>query len=190
MTASTPSRYRLEILNEGHDASRFQCEEEDFCIYLNEYALTDISLGLARTFVEIDQTQPATRNIAGFFTLRAHSALIEDSFFEDAISEDEDKSDAIYPSSIEVPFVELMFVARDLFWKGKGLGDTLMIDALKIVAETADRIGFIGLHLRSTPHGVRLYKRYQFSLFEEHPTFDGMRYILTVNDIRAIAASI
>jgi len=88
---------------------------------------------------------------------------------------------------IEVPLVELMCLARDKRWKGLGIGPTLMIEALRIVAEVADRIGTIGVHLRSTPSGERLYRDYGFREFKAHPTFDPARYNLSIRDVRAIA---
>ena len=63
--------------------------------------------GVARTFVEIDRAaKPATPNVVGFFTLRAHALRIDESYFEDwqDASEDGEKS---FPSPIEVPLVEL-----------------------------------------------------------------------------------
>jgi GNAT superfamily N-acetyltransferase len=171
---SSGSRYRLEVLNDQHSTGNFACEEDEINEYIRNEALADMARGLARTFVETDQEKPATFSVAGFFTLRAHAANIRD-------------EDSEYPDeTIEVPLVELMWLARDLQWKGQGLGDTLMIDVLETVAKAASYIGFMGLHLRTTMRGRPLYEKYDFQLFRAHPHSDGARYILSIQDILAI----
>ena len=177
-------RYRVEALNHQHDINNFSCEDEELNEYIQEDALLDMKRGVARTFVEIDTEKPVTGNVAGFFTLRAHTLRIEETYFEDW---EADEDGVGYNSApIEVPLVELMWLARDLQWRGQGVGDILMIDALKMVATAADCIGLIGLHLRSTYQGVRLYRRYKFQQFNEHPYYDDLRYILPIRTLRAI----
>ena len=173
-------RFRLESLNAGHSVENFHCEEHEIDSYLHEEALADMSRGVARTFVEIDNEKPETDNVAGFFTLRAHALHIDEAYFEDyeeATPDEQGRSGL--DDSIEVPLVELMWLARDLRWKGQGIGALLMIDALSKVAAAGECIGFIGLHLRSTSRGVPLYKRFRFQQFKAHPHFDPYRYILS-----------
>ena len=180
-------RVRLEVLNARHPVHSFSCGDEELNAYLHEEAWADMQRGVARTFVEIDMDQPAIRNIAGFFTLRAHSLIIDESYFPDWLDGvDEDVTDI---TPIEVPIVELMWLARDSRWQGRGVGDILMIDVLKTVQEAADCIGLIGIHLRTTPKGLRLYENYAFQKFREHPGFDGMRYVLSIKTIRTIVAA-
>lgn len=185
---SIEQRYRLEVLNEQHAIKAFSCGNEEIDEYFHQLALPDMAKDLARTFVEIDSEKPATKNIAGFFTLRAHALQIREDYFPDWIDKLQDV--AAVPGTIEVPLVELMWLARDLRWYGLGMGDALMVDTIKIVATAADCIGLIGLHLRSTPGGVGLYQRYDFQPFKEHPSYDEYRYILPIGTIRLIADSI
>jgi hypothetical protein len=179
-------RFRLELLNGQHSIEQFRCENEEINTYLHEDALADMAKDVARTFVEIDGKEPATNNVAGFFTLRADALNIREDYFEDWADGSEDIK--AWPSPINVPLVELMLLARDLQWKGQGMGDTLMIDVVKTVAAAADCIALIGLHLRSTDKGVRLYTEYEFQPFKEHPTYDEYRYILPIGTIRVIAS--
>src|SRR6266508_1471106 len=104
-----PTRYRLEPLTSEHDVSAFDCGDDDINEYLRIDALQHMVHGHARTFVEIDRKKPAA--IAGFFTLRAHSLHIDADYFD--YFEDEPNG-----STIEVPLAELMYLARDLRWKG------------------------------------------------------------------------
>src|SRR5690242_7637246 len=97
-------RYTLEVLASKHAIHRFACGEEEIDEYLRENALQDMERGLARTFAEIDQEEPATSNVAGFFTLRAHALLINSRYFIDPLDDEADEDDV----QIEVPLVELM----------------------------------------------------------------------------------
>ncbi len=139
--------------------------------------LEDNNHNLALTFVEIDNDEPATKNVAGFFTLRAHAVRITDIDTENGTGDTK-----------EVPLAELMCLARDERWKQRGIGDALMIDALSIIAKASECIGFIGVHLRSTEHGTKLYERYDFQEFKAHPQRDKMRYILSVKTIKEIVS--
>ena len=179
-------RLRLEVLNPRHSIHDFVCGDDELNDYLHDEALSDMQRDVARTFVEIDEDQPANNNVAGFFTLRAHSLVIDESYFPDWLDGVEEDGTDITP--IEAPIVELMWLARDSRWEGRGVGDVLMIDALKTVQKAADCIGLIGVHLRTTPSGRRLYESYDFQQFREHPSFDGMRYVLSIKTIRAIVA--
>lgn len=143
------SRYRLHPLTAEHTTHLFSCGDPELDEYLHDEALTDMKLGLARTFVEIDAELPATPVVVGFFTLRAHALAIDERYFEDFDGLDEEVGGTRI-ASIETPLVDLMYLARDERHKGIGIGDILMIDALRKVGQAADCIGFIGLHLRST----------------------------------------
>lgn len=183
--------FSLETLTRQHSIADFHCgdadEEKDIAEYLRDVALNDMAKGLAWTFVLLDHRKATTgKNVAGFLTLRAHSERINEHFFADF--EDFDEENAI--DDLEVPLIELMYLARDSEWEGQGIGDVLMAELLNQVAHAADHIGFIGMHLRSTRKGKRLYERYPFQIFEAHPRSDGYRYIISVRDIRNIAAVI
>ena len=111
-------RYRLEPLSELQSIARFACGDSEIDSYLHDDALQQMAYGQARTFVEIDTAEPAA--IAGFFTLRAHSLLIDADYFDYLADEPEG-------STIETPLAELMYLARDLRWRGTGMGPMLMI---------------------------------------------------------------
>jgi len=81
-------------------------------------------------------------------------------------------------------------VGRDIRWKGHDIGPTLLIEAIRLVSEVADRIGILGVHLRSTPGGERLYKDFEFKQFSSYPFRDTARFILSTKDVRAIAARV
>ncbi len=181
----TDDRLVLEELHDQHPIHLFACEDEEINEYLRVEALVDMKRSVARTFVVIDSEQPAISNIAGFFTLRADALRIKETYFEDWMDNIGD-ADKTKLDEIDVPLVELMWLARDLRWKGVGIGDFLMFSALKVVKNAADCVGLIGLHLRTTERGRRLYARYMFQEFTEHPVYDKRRYILSIHTLRSI----
>ncbi len=174
--------YRLEALWRLHATARFSCGDGDIDSYLRDDALQQMEHGLARTFVEIEAAEPDTTKIAGFFTLRAHSLRIQADYFDYLDDEPEE-------SVIELPIIELMYLARDSRLKGRGMGPTLMIECIRIVDEIADRAGIIGVHLRTTRQGERLYLDFDCKPFTWHPHHDRARYVLPIRDVRVIAAS-
>lgn len=185
------TRYKLEALTSAHSIQVFTCGEDSLDEYLQTTALSDMAQGLAKTFVLIDLKKPATEYVAGFFTLRAHALCIHMSLFPALAGEEEWEED----ETIEVPLVELMCLARNKDYRGLFIGDVLMMEALAKVAEAASAIGFIGIHLRSTDEGVRLYTRYDFERFMAHPDYEGMafrydeaRYYLSLASILEILA--
>ena len=177
------ARCRLEPLSAASPIARFECEDQEINDYIVSEALEDNLRGLARTFVELDIDKPVTENVAGFFTLRAHALTIECSHFEEFDESDDEDCE------IEVPLVELMWLARDIKWKGSGVGPTLMWDAIRLANEVSERIGFIGMHLRTNQMGERLYREFDFRTFRAHNSSDAARYVLPIEDIRMMAES-
>lgn len=181
--ASSP--FILEVLHPKHLIHVFDCGDEEINTYLYEDALKDMQRDTTRTFVEIDTGKPTANNVAGFFTIRADAFKINEDHFVDWEADDDGKSAVSIPE-IKVPLVELVNLARGLAWRGMGIGDVLMIDALKKVCAAADCIGLIGLHLRTTSQGKILYERFDFEEFTAHPERDQDRYILRIETIRTI----
>jgi hypothetical protein len=82
---TTAVRFRLEALTADHAINVFVCEDDEINAFLHEDALRDMATSLSRTFVLIDNEEPATNNVAGFFTLRAHAAIIDTEYFDEAV---------------------------------------------------------------------------------------------------------
>lgn len=125
---------------------------------------------LSLTYVLLDASiSPPT--IAGYFTLRADSYYPED------------------PQGVHsIPVVELAYLARDISRRGQGIGDYLLLEALRKVKEAADLIGIAGLHLAYTDEGKTLYDRYNFG---EHPlSYRTDLLFLSINLIRQIIGEV
>jgi len=144
-----PSRYRLEPIAEHYEVSLFDCQHTYLNLFLREKALAETrSGGYSLTFALLDiSSSPAF--VAGYFMLRA------DSYYVNANQ-----------GASSIPVVELVCLARDITRRGQGIGDILLMEALRNVKEAAERIGIAGLHLAYTDEGKKLYDRYQFG---KHP---------------------
>lgn len=110
--------------------------------------------------------------------------LLKRRFFGDASSGDD--AEAHHPLEIEVPLVELMWLARDQSWKGESVGTFLMVSAIEIVAQVSYLVGFIGLYLNATSASAPFYEKFGLKPFPEHPHFD-RHYILPTSALRALA---
>ena len=173
-------RYRIEALNEHPAISGFNNEIGEVRDCLRDEALLDMKKCVARTFVAVDTQQDKAGTVAGYFTLRAYALKIRDAYFDDFYPEP-----VTSPIFMEVPLAELMWLGCDTEYRGEGAGDTLLLEALKATAEAADRIGLIGLHLRSVPSATAFYEEFGFLQFAVYSS-DRMRYFLPVTDIEEI----
>ncbi len=161
-----PSRFRLESIAEHHDVALFDCQNTYLNLFLREKALAETSRDLSLTFVLLDVSFSPPL-VVGYFTLRADSYYLEAS-----------------PGVHSIPVVELVCLARDITRRGQGIGDYLLIEALRNVKAAADLIGIAGLHLAYTDEGKELYDRYNFG---EHPlSYRTDLLFLPINVIRQI----
>ncbi len=140
----------FEPLSEYHDASGFTCGTKPFDDYLKREAIYEQRQEVTKTFVAIESTADP-RAPVGFFTLKAT-----------------DKSYAPTPGGLRQLFhpVELVYLARDLAWRKTGLGQLLLIEALRLSLEASERIGLPGVFVRSTGQGMRLYESFEFTRLE------------------------
>jgi ribosomal protein S18 acetylase RimI-like enzyme len=138
----------LETLTAQHDISQFRCGNSALDNYLRREALKEQQNHFARVFVAVDPDADGKRAI-GYLSLSATGYYIPG-------SANRSHSDTfLYP-------VFLAFLARDSAWRGKGLGDFLLVEALKQAAAAAEHIGLPDILLRTTKEGTSLYERFGF----------------------------
>ncbi len=147
----------IELLNKSHDRSGFDCEQESLNQYLQQIARQHISKGLSRTFVLVDKSEPQV--IIGFFTLTLCEVLCSQLPPELAKK---------YPS--KVPGVKLARLAVDKLWQRQGIGEILMIDAMKKALALSDYAGGIGLFVDALNDSAKTYyERYGFVSLVDRP---------------------
>ena len=177
-------RYAIEAFSERHSVSDFNNEIGDVRDYIKNEALLDMQMRVTGTFVAVDMRADEAGTVSGYFTLRACSLAINDTYFEDFYPEP-----ITSPIAMEVPLAELMWLGSDLGYRGEGIRKLLLFDALKRTVEVADRMGLVGLHLRSVPGAIKFYEKVGFGQFDAYSS-DALRYFLSVADMQDILALI
>jgi ribosomal protein S18 acetylase RimI-like enzyme len=112
-----PDGFRVEVLARAHDREAFSCGADALDLYLKRYASQDVSKRASVCFV----LTPDGATVAGFYTLSQYSVdLVR---LPEAIASKLPK----YP---EVPATLLGRLAVDEKFKGRKLGEFLLLDAL------------------------------------------------------------
>ena len=149
--------FSVELLSTSHDRAAFDCGVLLLNSYLQQYARQDMERGIATAYVLVPSTRPT--EIAGFYTLTATAVKLTD--FPERIARKLPK----YPL---VPATLLGRLAVGLKHRGKGLGERLLIDALKRSLEASRVVGSAAVIVDAKdPSGVRFYERYGFKLLPE-----------------------
>jgi len=122
--------YLTEQLDSKHDRDNFKCGKDLLDNYFRTQAKQDVKRKLSACFVLIDKE---TGNISGYYTLSSNSIsndLIPQSFKK-----------KLPKSYLSIPTVLLGRLAVDRNFQGKGVGQLLLIDALKRCYDTSKSIG-------------------------------------------------
>ena len=163
---------RPQPLRREHDREGFACGEPELDRWLADHALGAQASGSARTFVSTDG-----RRIVGYYALAAAQLQPEEASARVLKGQ---------PPRRPIPALLLARLAVDLEHQGKGLGRSLLQDAMLRANEAADELG-IRVMLVHAKHesASRWYKRFGF---EESPT-DPLQLILLTKDLRAFLSS-
>jgi ribosomal protein S18 acetylase RimI-like enzyme len=111
-------RFVVELLQSHHQRSVFSCGVPALDIYLREQASQDVRRRVAVTFV----LTPDSATIAGYYTLSQHAVSIGD------LPESLAKRLPKYP---HLPATLIGRLAVSALFRGRGLGETLLYDALR-----------------------------------------------------------
>jgi ribosomal protein S18 acetylase RimI-like enzyme len=147
----------IEPLNKSHEREQFDCGVEILNQFLRVTARQQIDKGISRTFVLSERDRP--QSIIGFFTLTLCEIRSEK-----------------LPSSIakkyppRIPGVKLARLAVDLQWQRQGIGEILMVEAMRRALLVADTAGGIGLFVDAKDESAQsYYTRYGFITLEDCP---------------------
>jgi ribosomal protein S18 acetylase RimI-like enzyme len=115
-------RFAVEPLSKDHDRSAFRCGNDRIDAYFRHTVSQDVRRNYATSFVA---REIATGRIAGFYTLSASNIPLLD------VPQDMARKLPRYPT---VPAVLIGWLARDIAFRGDGVGELLVLDAIKTVA--------------------------------------------------------
>ncbi len=147
----------VELLGPNHDRIAFDCGVPVLNSYLQQYARQDLERGAATPYVLVPSENPT--EIAGYYTLAATAVKLTE------LPPETVKRLPKYPL---VPATLLGRLATSLKYRGKGLGEYLLIDALKRSLKASQVVGSAAVIVDAKdPSGVRFYERYGFKPLPE-----------------------
>ena len=122
---------RIEPLGKQHDRAGFDCGSYELNQYLLSTARQHLTRGISRTFVLIDEAEPAS--ILGFFTLASCEIRIETLPAKYAKK---------YPH--RAPAAKLARLAVQTEKQRQGLGTFMMVNAFERIVMVSENLGVIG----------------------------------------------
>ncbi len=159
-------------LNRRHDRADFSCGSIILDRYLKEFALQDARRRVAAPFVAVAESAPD--KIFGYYTLSAYAVRLAE--LPDNIA----KRLPAYP---RIPATLLGRLAVDLRYRGQGLGEFLLVDALKRAFEQSARIGAAAVVVDAfDDNAERFYRHFGFLALPDTPR----RLFLPMRDIAAL----
>ncbi len=150
-------RLVIEPLGRHHDRRSFACGEPALDDYLRRRAAQDARRRVARVFVAVGDTPEA---IAGYYTLSAAG------FEKAALPANLAKRLPHYP----VPAVVIGRLAVSRAYQGRGLGESLLLDAIhRIVRASATIAAYAVVVDAKNDAACTFYERYGFRRFPSAP---------------------
>ena len=150
-------QYRIEPLADKHQRAAFSCGVEALDRYLQRQAGQDIAKHVAAAFV----ITPDGETIAGFYTLSAHTVNLGD--LPDRVA----KKLPRYPN---VPATLLGRLAVNIEFRGQGIGELLLLDALqRVLANTREVASAVVVVDGKDEWAREFYLRHDFIPLPSHP---------------------
>ena len=158
----------IEKLSKDHDLSRFDCGNDALNLWLKRFAWANVQNDSARVYV----AHRRDRVVVGYHALTAGSVSRGEA------PERMGHGVAAHPIGVVV----LGRLAVDRAQQGKGLGTTLLQNALLRAQHAADTVGVRAVLVQAIDAAARsFYLRYGFS----PSPVDEMRLMLLMKDLRA-----
>jgi len=142
--------WTIEPLSPAADLSTFDSGEPSLNLFLQKHALNNFRAGLGRTFLALEKGNPP---VAGYFTISTGSVRF------DTVPDYGRKRLPRYP----IPTVHLGRLAVDLHFQGRGLGETLLIEALRKAALASTSVGVYAVDVIALNNRAKgFYLKYGF----------------------------
>ncbi len=148
----------IHPLEKAHDRKSFDCGNEDLNRYLREQARQDAEKRVAAPFVF---TQPGSKAVLGFYTLSA-SIIPVDELPPDLMKR--------LPRYGQLPLALLGRLAVDRTVGGQGVGEFLLVDALRRSLEAAQQIAAMAVIVDAKDaRAESFYRHFDFQPFQQTP---------------------
>lgn len=138
-------------LSSSHKKESFNCGKALLDNYLHKQAKQDVKKMLSACFVLPDDEN----NVKGYYTLSS-SSIDRNLLPEEIVKK-------LPPSYLDLPVILLGRLAVSRNYQGQGIGEFLLIDALKRSYRVSSEIGFMAVIVDPLDkHAVQFYKKYEF----------------------------
>jgi GNAT superfamily N-acetyltransferase len=166
---SIPTMLRMAKLNRHHPVEAFECGVPALNHFLARHALASQNAGASQTYLA-----ESGDAIAGYYSLAVGQIAHEDA------AERMIKGLARHP----VPVMILARLAVDKAWRGKGLGQAMLKDAMRRTAQAADIAGIRALIVHAKDDQAKAF--YQHFDFQSLPQEERVLFVLLKDIRRAI----
>lgn len=145
-------RFRFEPLDKKHDRAAFSCEHDRLNKYLKEQASQEIRKRVSAVYV----LTPDGKTIAGYYTLSQYAV--------DAGELPAETAHKLHvPKYEKLPATLLGRLARSIEFRGMGIGEILLMGALKRALEHSRNIASLAVVVDAKDEKARtFYKTYGF----------------------------
>lgn len=148
----------IRALDKTHERKAFDCGQEDLNRYLREQARQDAEKRVAAPFV---LTQPGHREVLGFYTLSSSILSVEE------LPPDLMKR---LPRYGQLPVTLLGRLAVDRSAAGQGVGEFLLVDALRRSLQAAQQIAAMAVIVDAKNESAEgFYRHFGFQPFQRTP---------------------
>jgi GNAT superfamily N-acetyltransferase len=153
-----PFAYRIEALGKKHDRTTFACGSAVLDRYLQQQARQDAERNVAAPFV---LTVPPGLRVMGYYTLSA--SIVHAGELPEALA-------SRLPRYPQLPVTLLGRLAVDQTVKGKGLGEFLLMDALRRSMEAAASIAAMAVLVDAKDDAAEaFYRHFGFLPLQQQP---------------------
>jgi ribosomal protein S18 acetylase RimI-like enzyme len=163
--------WTIELLSQSHDIDDFDCGEQSLNDWLRRFALGNTKAGLSRTFVALEMGSPKVR---GYFAVSTSSIKF------DSIPGHAKRRLPKYP----IPTVHIGRLAVDKSQQKRGLGETLLIEALRRAGHASANVGVYAVDVVALNDRARsFYQKYGFTSLLD----DQLHLFLPIETARILA---
>ena len=145
--------FLVEPLRKEHQRFEFDCGIESLNLFLKNYARQNEEKGLSRTFVAVRNGDTA---VHGYYSLSSGSVSFEH-----------------VPEKLpryHIPTAHIGRLAVERSSQGAGLGEFLLIDALRRIVNLADELGIFAVELHAINESAKnFYLKYGFIELKDDP---------------------
>jgi ribosomal protein S18 acetylase RimI-like enzyme len=143
-------------VSKEHDRADFSCGKEPLDAFLRSLVTQYEKRRLARTYVAV---KPGSIQVAGYYSLAANQ--LETSALSPALKKKLPKH--------ALPTILLGRLAVDLKFRGQGLGERLLLDAIHKTFEAAEKLGIFGVEVWAIDDDASaFYQKYGFTPLADH----------------------